>query len=133
MKVNKNIDVLNDNLWAVRFSLLDFIPEIDFLPDPNIPIHDEPGRVTSDGLLILNKDHKGYPLCKVRFPILMEMTVKQLKKEFSNSFSIKGKVQGVGELYRSMIQVELERREKVKASKKTKIPMLGKLLKSGKG
>ena len=58
--MNKNIEIINKKLWAVRFSWLDFIPEISIKPDPTAPIEEEPGRITNDGLMILNKDHQGY-------------------------------------------------------------------------
>ena len=30
---NPNIEIINKNLWAVRFSLIPFIPQISYKPD----------------------------------------------------------------------------------------------------
>lgn len=31
--MNKNIEIINSYLWAVRFNLIPLIPEIDYKPD----------------------------------------------------------------------------------------------------
>lgn len=41
---NPHIEVLNKNLWAVRFSLLPYIPQISYKPDPSIPLEQVPGQ-----------------------------------------------------------------------------------------
>ena len=35
---NPNIEIINKNLWAVRFSLIPFIPQISYKPNPSIPL-----------------------------------------------------------------------------------------------
>ena len=40
---NPNIEVINKNLWAVRFSLIPFIPQISYKPDPSVPLEQVPG------------------------------------------------------------------------------------------
>jgi len=49
---------------GVRYSHLDYIKEIKIEPNPNILLSDEFVRVTPEGLVILNKDHKGYFILK---------------------------------------------------------------------
>ena len=51
--MNKNIEVINKHLWAVKFSLLPFIKEIEYRPVESIPIEEEPGRIAEGGILIL--------------------------------------------------------------------------------
>ena len=43
---NPNIEVINKNLWAVRFSLIPFIPQISYKPDPSVPLEQVPGPST---------------------------------------------------------------------------------------
>lgn len=46
---NPNIEVINKNLWAVRFSLIPFIPQISYKPDPSVPLEQVPGQFGPDG------------------------------------------------------------------------------------
>lgn len=109
--MNQNIEVINPHLWAVKFSFIQFISEIAYKPDPEIQPYEEPGRITNDGLLILNKDHPGFPILKDLFPKLMKKKDRQLKKELNNSLLMKNKTDWQN-LYASMLQVEAERRTK---------------------
>ena len=61
---NPNIEVINKNLWAVRFSLIPFIPQISYKPDPEVPANQVPGQFGPDGIMVLNKDFKHYELVK---------------------------------------------------------------------
>ena len=61
---NPHIEVLNKNLWAVRFSLLPYIPQISYKPDPSIPLEQVPGQFGPDGIMVLNKDFKHFELVK---------------------------------------------------------------------
>ncbi len=109
--MNKNIEVINEKLWAVRFSYLDYIQEISIKPDPSIPLHEELGRIAPGGLMILNKDHPGFEILKGMFPKLMKKNQKQLDKELMNSLLFKTKTDYEA-LYYSMLRVEKERRIK---------------------
>ncbi len=111
--MNQNIEVINEHLWAVRFSYLPFIAEIDYLPDPTVPIYEEPGRITNDGLMLLNKDNRGYPMLKDMFPKLMKKSDKQLKRELITGNKLKNK-NAYQTLYAAMLQVEQERRLKIR-------------------
>jgi len=107
--MNQNIEVINKQLWAVKFSFIPFITEIDYKPDPEVPIYEEPGRITNGGLLLLNKDYPGFQVFKDYFPKLMKKKDKQLKKELNNAKLIKNKTDWQN-VYTAMLQVESERR-----------------------
>ena len=89
--MNQNIEVINDKLWAVKFSFIPFIKEIDYIPVKEIAMFEEPARITNDGLLLLNKDNRGYPICKDMFIKLTNKTDKQLKKERVQALKLKNK------------------------------------------
>lgn len=109
--MNQNIEVINKHLWAVKFSFLPFINEIDYKPDSEIPAYEEFGRVTNDGLLILNKDYPGYKIFKEWLPKLMKKKDKQLNKEIKAAQALKNKTDWQT-VYALMLQVEAERRKK---------------------
>ncbi|NBJ16632.1 MAG: hypothetical protein FNP40_13940 [Dehalobacter sp. 4CP] len=108
--MNKNIEVINNRLWAVKFSFLQFISEIDYKPDSKM-VYEEPAHIVNDGILLLNKDCPGFEILKDYFPRIMIKKDKQLKKELTNAKHIKNKTHW-DNLYHGMIQVEAERREK---------------------
>ncbi|MCC5910150.1 MAG: hypothetical protein JJT76_06900 [Clostridiaceae bacterium] len=105
--------MINENLWAVKFSHIPYIKEIDYKPDDTIPQFEEPARITSEGLLILNKDHPGFSLYKDMFAKLMKKSDKQLKKAIDSSKKIKNKNKHEV-LLSTLLQVEEERRNKIK-------------------
>jgi hypothetical protein len=105
--LNQNIEVINNNLWGVRFSLLDYIKEINILPDPEIPLEKECGRLAPNGIIILNKDYPFYKLIKEWLPRIMLKNDKQLKQEIKNAAT-----NNVGQIvYKAMLQLETERRQ----------------------
>lgn len=112
--MNKNIEIINDNLIAVKFSMIPWIKEIDYKPDGVIPAHEEFGRVTSDGVLLLNKDYPGFKIFKEWMPKLMKKNDKQLKKEIKAGKELNNKTDWQT-AYSAMLQVEFERRLKEKA------------------
>lgn len=101
----------------MRFSLIPYIPGIDYKPDPNVPSWDEWGSLTDHGLLLLNKDNENYLYVRVGCPKLMKKTKKQLKRDFQGIKKLKNK-SPLHELHFYMYQCEIERREKVKKAKK---------------
>lgn len=78
---NPNIEVINENLWAVRYSLIPLIPQIDYKPDPAIPLEHLPSQISPNGILLLNKDFKWYEILQKNAVIAMKLTTKQIKKE----------------------------------------------------
>ena len=109
--MNQNIEVINKHLWAVRFSYLPFMPGIDYKPDSEVPAYEEFGRVTNDGVLILNKDYPGFRILKEWIPKIMQKKDKQLLKEVKASKVLKNKTDWQT-VYLLMLQVESERRGK---------------------
>lgn len=114
--LNQNIEVINKDLWAVKFSFLPFISEIDYKPDDEVPTHEDSGRITNDGILILNKDYVGFNILKEHFPKVMKKKDKQLKKEIKASQALKNKTDWQM-VYYAMLQIEAERRNKLKGVK----------------
>jgi hypothetical protein len=109
--LNKNIEVINLHLWAVRFHLIPLIPEIDYKPDSEIPEYEEFGRVINTGVLLLNKDYKGYHIFKEWLPKIMGKTDKQISKEIKAGQALINKSDWEM-IYLLMLQVELDRRAK---------------------
>jgi len=114
--MNQNIEVINKHLWAVKFSFLPYISEIDYKPDDEIPAYEEFGRVTNEGLLILNKDYPGFRILKDLLPKLMKKKDKELIKEIKASQALKNKSDWQN-VYAAMLQVEAERRKKERGEK----------------
>lgn len=109
--MNHNIEVINKNLWAVRFSLIPFIKEIEYISDKHIPAYEEPIRITKDGLMILNKDHKGYSLLKNIMIVIIKKSDRKIKKEINKNDSLNNE-DTFKILYTFCLKGELERREK---------------------
>ena len=62
---NPNIEIINKDLWAVRFSLIPMIPQISVTRKEGTTANDLTElelTFTPDGIMILNKDHKFYDL-----------------------------------------------------------------------
>ena len=78
--MNKNIEVINDKLIAVKFSMIPLIKEIQWKPDDSIPLEEQFGTISDDGILILNKDYSGYKLLSEGIMQIMKNTDKKLIK-----------------------------------------------------
>lgn len=111
--MNPHIEVINQHLWAVRFSFLQYIKDIEYKPDPEIPMDQEFGRISKEGILILNKDHKAYPLIKEFLPKLMKKSQKDLIGELDRTALIKNK-QLRDCVYRITVMLEIQRRNELK-------------------
>lgn len=111
--MNPHIEVINDKLWAVRFSLLQWIKDIDYKPDPEIPMNEELVRISKEGITILNKDHKAYSLVKKFLPKLMKKSSKELSKELDRCALIANK-QLSDYVYRLTVMLEIQRRKELK-------------------
>lgn len=110
---NPHIEVLNKNLWAVRFSLLPYIPQIRYKPDPEVPVEQVPGQFGPDGIMVLNKDFKHFELVKKATEAVMKLKPRQIEKEL-DSLRRSPPNQPLQVIYRYCLLAELERRKVVK-------------------
>lgn len=84
---NPNIEVINKNLWAVRFSLIPMIPQISVTHKEGTSANDLNElelTFTPDGIMILNKDHKFYDLFRKCAVSAMKLKPRQIRKELDN-------------------------------------------------
>lgn len=109
--VNKNIEIINPSLYALRFSLIPFIKEIEYKPYDEIPAYQEPMRLDrSNGILLLNKDHAGYELVKdAALKAMSKRKNGQLERELLILKHKKNKDKYMI-FYETALMVELERR-----------------------
>lgn len=115
--MNKNIEVINEKLWAVNFSLIQYIKEISYTPDPYYEAYKEFGRMLDDkAVVLLNKDHAGYQLTKQFLLKAMRYSNSKLKRKIKQLSGIKYKTP-IELLSNATYMVELERREKMKLLK----------------
>ena len=80
LPMNRNIEVLASNLWALKFSYIPFIAEIEYTPLEGVQKYEEFGNITPDGILLLNKDNRGYLYVKNIFLDLTKMNAGRLKR-----------------------------------------------------
>lgn len=76
---NPNIEIINKDLWAVRFSLIPMIPQISVTHKEGTTANDLNElelTFTPDGIMILNKDH-----------IASEMDVDGIMAAWTESFA----------------------------------------------
>lgn len=107
---NSNIEIINKNLWAVRFSIISLIPQISYKPDPEILLENLPGQLSPDGIMVLNKDFKFYEKMRQITLTVMKMKARVIRKEIIAM----GKVPAnnpVHVLYQYGLKAELERRK----------------------
>ncbi|MGI5962481.1 MAG: hypothetical protein ACOX7N_02045 [Lawsonibacter sp.] len=117
---NPNIEIINGNLWTVRFALIPLIPQISYKPDPEVPLVDLPGGLTPDGLMILNKDFKFYDKLLKITQNVMKMKDRVIRKEIIEM----GKAPAnnvVHVLYQYSLKAELERRRVKKEHRKMRL------------
>lgn len=110
---NPNVTILNEHLWAVRFSLIRYVPQISYKPDPNIPLEQVPGELSPDGIMILNKDYAHYDKVRRATESAMTLNPRQIRKELADLAK-----QPVNKpmpiIYRYCLMAELERRKIMK-------------------
>ena len=81
---NPNVEIINKYLWAVRFSLIPFIPQISYKPDPAVPLEQVPGQFGPDGIMILNKDYRYFEIVKKGAESVMKLKTRQIEKELDS-------------------------------------------------
>lgn len=110
---NHNVEIINKYLWAVRFSLIPFIPQISYKPDPSVPLEQVPGQFGPDGIMVLNKDFKHFELVKKATKAVMRLKTRQINKELDSLHHFPQN-QPLQVIYRYCLLAELERRKVVK-------------------
>lgn len=111
---NKNIEVIiPGKLAAVKYSFIPFISEIDYTPDPAAPAYTEPMRITAEGVLLLNKEYKGWEVLRDVFKKIIPLSDKQLKRRHAKlAVSVVKRHNRIDELCMYCIEGEQERRQK---------------------
>lgn len=118
--MNHNIEIINDKLYAVKFTLIPFIKEINYTPEPNTKAFTEPLRISDKGIIILNKDHKVYKILKALILKVMKYKDKKLERKLKPMSGMKSN--NVMRLcYAIALQAELERRQKEKGERGCKL------------
>lgn len=107
---NPNIEIINANLWAVRFSLIPLIPQISYTPDPEIPLERLPSQLSPSGILLLNKDFKWFEILRRHSVSVMSLTTGKIKKEVVKKGRDPAK-NPTEALYQYCLQAELRRRK----------------------
>lgn len=110
---NPHIEIINKSLWAVRFSLLPYIPQISYKPDPAIPIELVPGQLSPSGIMVLNKDFKYYEQYKRAYISAMKLKPRQIRKELADLAKFPMN-QVLPAAYNFCLTYELERRKIMK-------------------
>ena len=110
---NPNIEIINKNLWAVRFSLIPYIPQITFTPDPALPLERIPGELGRNGLMLLNKDYKFYDQLKSATISAMKLKDKQIRREMK-TLSRSGLKNITQTIWNYCLLAEIERRKYMK-------------------
>lgn len=112
--MNKNIEIIiPGKLAAVKFTWIPFIQEIEYRPDDKVPAYTESCRITNEGILLLNKDRRGYEILKDIFKRVIPLSRKQLRNQHTK-IKEKSHCSSYDELYMLCIEAEQERREKAK-------------------
>ena len=116
---NPNIEIINRDLWAVRFALIPLIPQISITHREGTEaaenLNDLELTFTPDGIMVLNKDHKYFPMFRDAAVAVMKLNDRQIRKEratFTGATSLKAVI------YRFILMAEQERR-KIKKGVKT--------------
>jgi hypothetical protein len=116
--MNQNIEVINENLWAVNFYYLRYIPELEYTGSNED--FSKIASYTNDGKTLLNKHNELYPTLKTFIPRLMKNTDADLELKI---YGMKNKTRdSYEEFYMFALELEINRRsiakEYVKGNKK---------------
>lgn len=112
---NSHIEVINKNLWAVRFSLIPFIPQINVSSDYTDNLNQEKFLLLDNGIVVLNKDDSMYLLLKTAFKAVMKLNSRQITKEL-NLYAVGAlkKTSSKSIVHHAVLKIEQERRKMVK-------------------
>lgn len=113
---NPHIEILNENLWAVRYSLIPLIPQINMVHKDGteaLPMDELiklPCQYGPDGIMLLNKDFRWYDTVRKTMLDVMKMPMWKIKKEISRFGRRKADTpQKI--IYQYCLQAETERRK----------------------
>lgn len=105
--LNGNVEIINENLWAVNFHHLRYIKDLPYTcNDPDSL--DKVASLTDNGIIVLNKSHEIYPTLKQLFPRLMQNTDEELLMKI-NYMKDKNR-DGYDRVYKYCLNAELKRR-----------------------
>jgi len=104
--MNTPIEIISPHLWAIEFKHIECNS-----------IHEEIGRITEDGILILNKNYTDYPLLIKWIAKIKNKSIKQLQNEIAAKSKRKNK-NPYQLLYITILKMEVERKEKHLAFRK---------------
>ena len=110
--MNKNIEVINPHLWAVKFSWLPWLSDLEVNLDPAYSSDEQILAISDEGIVLLNKDNQVYQLYRTYFPRFQHLKPKILRQLLMALESIPHRT-SVQEVQKLIIQLELERRKKV--------------------
>lgn len=105
--INKNIEVINEKLWAVRFSYLPYITELEYSGDSN-RLEFRVASFTNDGKIVLNKQHEIYSILKAMLQRIMPNSDQELVDKI-NAAKSKEQDQYV-KFYLFVLDTEIKRR-----------------------
>lgn len=107
--MNKNIEVINENLWAVnqQYVKQGYIQDLTNLPGTSPELQDI--SLTNDGIMILNKCSPIYDVLRKFVPRIMEHTDDQLKAAHEKMQKVK-KPDAYEKMYLGVLGWEIKRR-----------------------
>lgn len=76
---NSNIQIIANKLWAVRFSLIPWIPQLSVTGVKDLP--SMPFALDDSGVVLLNLEHKGYSMIRKELKKIMPMNRRKIDKE----------------------------------------------------
>lgn len=105
--MNQNIEVINQQLWAVRFNYLRYMPELGYSGNYD-DADQKTACYTNDGKLVLNKSHEAYHELKQ----LIQRIMKNNDRELENKIAyMRSKVRDpFDEMYLFALDLEVRRR-----------------------
>lgn len=109
--MDQKIEFINDHMVAVDFTHLP-MEGIVCIPEPIHPIEEDAGRISDDGILVLNTKYKGFELFKSGMLDLVHLSDRKLLRRQNKLF--KKAISDMDKLNLSFIEVEISRREKRK-------------------
>lgn len=112
---NSNIQAINKNLWAVRFSLVPLIPQLSVTGYKDLP--NQAFAFDDSGVVLLNSEHRAYPMITKELKKIMRMSNRKINRELLNISRCPNK--RPEQLFRyACLHVELGRRKCIEAGVK---------------